>query len=49
MDTTLLIVGAVLFVIEILAWCVLPNAKQVTEKSQEFSSIGDEAKSKASV
>jgi len=49
MDTGLLIVGAAFFVIQFLAWFVLPNSKQVTEKSAEFSSIGDEAKSKASV
>jgi|GEM_PF-1512038 len=49
MDTALLIVAAVLFLVQVVAWFVLPNAKQVTEKSTEFSTIGDESKSKVSV
>ncbi len=40
----LLIVGLVLFLVQIVAWVVLPNAKQVSESSIEFSSIGDEPK-----
>jgi hypothetical protein len=49
MDTALLIVATVAFVIQMFAWAVLPNAKQVPEKSKEFSSIGDESKSKITV
>ncbi len=40
-----LIVGLVLFLIQVVAWVVLPNAKQLAENSAEFSSIGDEVKS----
>jgi hypothetical protein len=42
----ILIVALILFVIQIVAWFILPNAKQVSESSPEFSSIGDEVKEK---
>lgn len=46
MDSIVLIIGAILFVAQFVAWFILPNAKQVAESSPEFSSIGDEAKGK---
>jgi len=49
MDNAILIVGAILFLAQLVAWFVLPNAKQVAESSPEFSSIGDEAKGKVPV
>jgi hypothetical protein len=47
MDNVVLIIGTLLFVVQFVAWFILPNAKQVAESSVEFSSIGDEAKGKA--
>lgn len=47
MDSAIMIVGAVLFLVQFVAWFILPNAKQLAESSVEFSSIGDEAKGKA--
>ena len=49
MDSAILIVGAILFVVQFVAWFILPNAKQVAETSPEFSSIGDESKMPAAV
>ncbi len=40
-----MIVGLVLFLIQVVAWALLPNAKQLAEGTAEFSSIGDEVKS----
>ncbi len=45
----LLIIGLVLFLGQFIAWALLPNSKQVAETSVEFSSLGDEAKSKVAV
>jgi hypothetical protein len=47
MDSAILVVGAILFLVQFVAWFILPNAKQLAESSVEFSSIGDETKSKA--
>lgn len=44
MDSVVLIVGAILFLVQFVAWFILPNAKQLAESSVEFSSIGDETK-----
>ncbi len=40
----ILIVGLVLFLVQFIAWFILPNSKKVSETSPEFSSIGDEVK-----
>jgi hypothetical protein len=37
-------VALVLFLLMVVSWLVLPNAKKVSESSVEFSSIGDETK-----
>jgi hypothetical protein len=47
MDNIVLIIAAILFLAQFVAWFVLPNSKQVSEASLEFSSIGDETKSTA--
>jgi hypothetical protein len=44
----MLLVAVLLFVVQIVAWMVLPNSKQVSETTIEFSSIGDESKAVAS-
>jgi hypothetical protein len=43
----ILIIGLVLFLIQIVAWIILPNGKPVAEATTEFTSIGDEAAAKA--
>ena len=45
----LLAVALVLFLVQVVAWLVLPGNGQVSETSPEFSSIGDETKSKVAV
>jgi hypothetical protein len=41
----ILIIALVLFLIQVVAWIVLPSGKSVSEAQTEFSSIGDEKKS----
>ena len=47
MDNIVMIIGAILFLVQFVAWFILPNSKQVSEAAVEFSSIGDETKGTA--
>jgi hypothetical protein len=40
----ILIIGLILFLIQVVVWIALPSGKQLSESSTEFTSIGDEKK-----
>lgn len=42
-----LIVGLVLFLIQMVAWVILPSSKSIPETAPEFSSLGDEKLTKS--